>query len=95
MRFVDSNVFIHAFLIPHRTLTEKEALVENEAKRIVKKIEEGENVALTVVSPIREFKPVFHQVASKVLTLNLVSSASGSVYLRSLTLHLERWRWRL
>ena len=48
MRFVDSNVFIHAFSIPRRPLTEKEVLVKNEAKKIVRRIEEGENVAPTI-----------------------------------------------
>jgi len=49
LRFVDSNVFIHAFSIPRRPLTEKEVLVKNEAKKIVRRIEEGENVALTII----------------------------------------------
>ncbi|MEM3607615.1 MAG: type II toxin-antitoxin system VapC family toxin [Candidatus Bathyarchaeia archaeon] len=49
MRFIDSNVFIHAFLIPRRTLTDNEQRVKDEAKAIVKRIEESEEVALTTV----------------------------------------------
>jgi predicted nucleic acid-binding protein len=49
MRFVDSNVFLHAFLRPRRPLTEREQLVKDEAKSIVKRLEEGEEVATTTV----------------------------------------------
>ncbi|MEM2876317.1 MAG: type II toxin-antitoxin system VapC family toxin, partial [Candidatus Bathyarchaeia archaeon] len=49
MRFLDSNVFLHSFLIPRRTLTEKERLVKEEAKAIVKGVEDGEGVATTTV----------------------------------------------
>jgi predicted nucleic acid-binding protein len=49
MRFVDSNVFLHAFLRPRRTLTEREQLVKDEAKSIVKRLEEGEEAATTTV----------------------------------------------
>lgn len=47
MRFVDSNVFLHAFLIPRRKLTKEEQGVKDEAKAIVKGIEEEEEVAMT------------------------------------------------
>ncbi|MEM2843760.1 MAG: type II toxin-antitoxin system VapC family toxin [Candidatus Bathyarchaeia archaeon] len=49
MRFIDSNIFLHAFLIPRRSLTREEQHIKNEAKRIVKRIKKGENVATTVV----------------------------------------------
>ena len=49
MRFVDSNVFLHAFLVPHRELTEEERRVKEEAKAIVRSLEEGEEVATTAV----------------------------------------------
>ncbi|HID16909.1 TPA: PIN domain-containing protein [Candidatus Bathyarchaeota archaeon] len=49
MKFVDSNVFLHAFLIPRRSLTKEEQRIKDEAKRIVKKVEEGEDVATTVI----------------------------------------------
>ncbi|MEM2914007.1 MAG: type II toxin-antitoxin system VapC family toxin [Candidatus Bathyarchaeia archaeon] len=44
---MDSNVFLHAFLIPRRNLKNKEQRVKDEAKVIVKRIEEGEKVATT------------------------------------------------
>lgn len=47
MRFVDSNIFLHAFLIPRRKLTKEEQHVKDESKAIVKRIEENEEVAMT------------------------------------------------
>ncbi|UCH57977.1 MAG: type II toxin-antitoxin system VapC family toxin [Candidatus Bathyarchaeota archaeon] len=49
MRFVDSNVFLHAFLKPRRELTEAEKSVKGESKEIVERIEEGEEVATTAI----------------------------------------------
>lgn len=49
MKFVDSNVFLHAYLIPRRPLTKDERRIKDEAKAIVKRIEDGEEVATTVV----------------------------------------------
>lgn len=47
MRFVDSNIFLHAFLKPRRKLTQKELKIKEEAQTIVKEIEAGEEVALS------------------------------------------------
>jgi len=48
LRFVDSNVFLHAFLRPRRKLTSKELRIKEEAKAILKRIESGEEeVALS------------------------------------------------
>lgn len=47
MRFVDSNVFLHAFLKPRRRLTQKELGIKQEAQAIVKRIEGGEEVAMS------------------------------------------------
>lgn len=49
MRFVDSNIFLHAFLTPRRELTKEEQRVKDESKAIVKRIEDGEEVAMTTV----------------------------------------------
>ncbi len=47
MRFVDSNVFLHAFLVPRRDLTPKEKKAKEEAKSIVEALEAGEEAAMT------------------------------------------------
>lgn len=44
---MDSNVFLHAFLKPRRKMTEKELRIKQEAQAIVKKIEGGEEVAMS------------------------------------------------
>lgn len=49
MRFVDSNIFLHAFLVPRRELSKEEQRVKDESKAIVKRIEDGEEVAMTTV----------------------------------------------
>jgi len=49
LRFLDSNVFLHALLTPRRMLTEDERRVKDESKALVKRIEEGEDVATTTV----------------------------------------------
>jgi len=49
MRFVDSNVFLHAFLRPRRELSKEERRVKEAAKEIVRGIEGGEGVAMSTV----------------------------------------------
>ncbi len=49
MRFVDSSVFVHALLKPGRRLEKHEAEIKERAKSILKRIEEGEEAATTVV----------------------------------------------
>lgn len=49
MRFVDSNVFIHAFLKPKRNLSQSEARLRESAKKIVTRINSGEKVITSVV----------------------------------------------
>lgn len=49
MRFIDSNVFLHAFLRPRRELSYDERRMKEEAQRIIRLIEEGEEVATTTV----------------------------------------------
>jgi len=47
LRFVDSNIFLHAFLKPRRKLMQRELKIKEEAQDIVKKIEAGEEVAMS------------------------------------------------
>jgi len=49
MRFIDSNVFLHAFLRPRRGLTDEEQRIKEKAKNIIELIDEGEEVAITAV----------------------------------------------
>jgi len=49
LRFVDASVFVHAFIKPKRELKPHEVEIKNTAKRIVSRINEGEEVGITVV----------------------------------------------
>jgi len=49
LRFVDASVFVHAFLKPKRELKPHEVEIKEAAKNIVRRINEGEKVGLTVV----------------------------------------------
>lgn len=54
MRFLDANIFVYAYYKPRRELTERERLMKNEAKRIIKGISEGEVEVLTTVVHMSE-----------------------------------------
>lgn len=47
--FVDASVFVYAFLKPKRKLQPHEVNIKNSAKKIVLRINEGEEVATSVV----------------------------------------------
>jgi uncharacterized protein len=47
--YVDANVFIYAFLKTKRTLQPHEVKIKDAAKKIVSRINEGENVVTSVV----------------------------------------------
>jgi len=49
LRFVDASVFVYAFLKPKRELKPHEVEIKEAAKNIVRRINEGEKVGLTVV----------------------------------------------
>ena len=49
MRFIDSNIFLHAFLKPRRKLSEQESKIKEQSKAILERVEQGEDVALSVV----------------------------------------------
>jgi len=49
LRFVDASVFVHAFLKPKRKLKDHEVKIKESAKSIVKRINNGEEIGITVV----------------------------------------------
>ena len=49
MRFVDASVFLHAYMIPRRTLPPDIETLKRRARGIVKRISEGEEVATSLV----------------------------------------------
>jgi predicted nucleic acid-binding protein len=50
MKFVDASVFVHAFIKPKRELKPHEVKIKQAAQKIVKKINEGEKIAISVVN---------------------------------------------
>jgi len=49
MRFIDSNIFIHAWLKPKRELSDAEIEIKRNCKSILKRVEKGEKVVTSVV----------------------------------------------
>ena len=49
MRFIDTNIFGHAYMKPRRELTPAEAQMKESAKQIISSLEEGEEIATTTV----------------------------------------------
>ncbi len=49
MRFLDSSVFLHAYLKPRRELTLREKSIKDASKGILTRVDEGEKVLTTVV----------------------------------------------
>ncbi len=54
MRFLDSSVFLHAYLIPRRRLSQREAQVKEKAKNIITRIDTGSEEVLTTVVHVAE-----------------------------------------
>ena len=49
MRFIDATVFVHAYIKPRRLLKPHEKRIKENAKSIVKRVNEGERVLTTTV----------------------------------------------
>jgi uncharacterized protein len=49
MRFIDANIFGHAYMKPRRELTPAEAQMKESAKQIIRSLETGEEMASTTV----------------------------------------------
>ena len=49
MRFIDASVFVHAYLKPRRTLSVEETRLKQDAKNIVNRLNQGEQVLTSVV----------------------------------------------
>ncbi len=49
MRFLDSSVFLHAYLKPKKKLTPREKSIKDASKNILTRVDEGEKVLTTVV----------------------------------------------
>ncbi len=50
MKFVDASVFVHAFIKPKRELKPHEVKIKQAAQKIVKRINEGEKIAISAAN---------------------------------------------
>ena len=58
MRFLDANVFVYAYYRPRRELGDKETEMKEEAKAILKRINEGEERVITTVVHVSEMSNI-------------------------------------
>jgi len=49
VKFIDANIFLYAYLKPKRKLKEHEVKIKEEAKKIIKKVNMGEEVIISTV----------------------------------------------
>ncbi|MCL4430194.1 MAG: type II toxin-antitoxin system VapC family toxin [Chloroflexi bacterium] len=54
MKFLDANIFIYAYYKPKKQLTEKEAAMKEQAKKIVSDISQGKEQVTTTVVHVSE-----------------------------------------
>ena len=77
MRFLDSSVFLHAYLKPRRKLKPIEEKIKVKAKEIIKKVNSGEEeVYMTVV----HLSEVVNIIESHIGLLESISSISRKHY---------------
>jgi predicted nucleic acid-binding protein len=90
LRFIDANVFVHAFLDSRRPLQRHELEIKESAKRIVLRLEGGESMATTVVQ-LSEVANIFEsrvpaqgalEVLSSIISLDnlTIFGVSGEAY---------------
>ena len=75
MRFLDTNVFIYAYYKPREELSEKARWMKEESKKILKKINDGEEEVVTTVVHLSEVN-------------NFLKKSMGAFYLQNLFLEL-------
>lgn len=72
-RFIDTNVFIYAYLKPKRDLSKMEVEIKEKAREIIRKIDKGEDV-VTSVAHLSEIINIIESKADRELALNIILS---------------------
>jgi len=84
VRFLDSSVFLHAYLAPRRRLSQREAQVKERAKSIIERIDAGSEEVLTTVIHVAEIANIVEaklglqtslRVAARILSLENIRVA--------------------
>jgi hypothetical protein len=76
MRFIDASVFVHAFIRPRRQLKLHEERIKKHAKQIVRRIDAGEQIAISVVH-LSEVANILEDYMSLNDALEIVSSLTA------------------
>jgi predicted nucleic acid-binding protein len=88
MIFIDSNIFLHAFLVPRRKLTEKEERVKKDAKAIISRLEGGEEAAMTA-SHLSEVLNIIETGLGLDRSLGFLAWVSASENLKVMTVAMQ------
>ena len=73
VRFLDSSVFLHAYLVPKRRLSSREAQVKEKAKAIVARVDSGSEEILTTVVHVAEVANIVESRLGLEVSLRVVA----------------------
>jgi len=76
LRFIDSSVFLYAFLKPKRKIPKDVLELKEKAKNILIRIDEGEDVATTVVH-VSEIANILESHVSKTKSVEYIEAILG------------------
>jgi predicted nucleic acid-binding protein len=82
LRFIDANVFVHAFLNSRKPLQVHELEIKESAKRIVLRLEEGESMMTTVV----HLSEVANIMETRMLARDALEVLSSIMFLEKLVI---------
>jgi len=87
MRFIDANVFIYAILKPRRQLTDRECRIKTIAKRILERIDKGEEVVTSVVH-LSEVANILEDIAGITFTTSFIRDLlfKGNIHVEKVTM---------
>ncbi len=86
MRFIDSNIFLHAYLTRRKPLTKREIEFKDRAKEIIERVNDGERVTTTTTQVAEILNIIESRLGqdeavsflSRVLTMNNIMLVSVS-----------------
>jgi len=91
VRFLDSSIFLHAYLKPKRKLSAEENEIKRTAVEILKRIEEGEDVATSVVH-VSEVANIVEARLGLKKALELLENLLATKNILVLTVKLNSWK---
>ena len=83
-RFIDSNVFVYAFVKP-KVVNEKVKEIKEKAKEVILRVSKGEERVITTVVHVSEVANVIESLANLTTSLEVVESVLNSVEVRDVS----------